>query len=103
MAHEIFEKLEFACPQLNALTAARDLSRDDVQLEIRKPETKHVWPSPSKQYAYPSQQFGECERLDQVVVCPLIQPRNTVVNRVSGGQHENGHLRSGGSQRLQNF
>ena len=78
-----------------------DLSGDGVECQVSHLDHARLQGfSSALQCPHPGQKLGEVERLDQVVVRPLVQTGHPVTRRITCGQHEDGKGRASTAQSL---
>ena len=87
--HEIFQNGVFFGGQLDRLTAARDRMRRGVQRQVGKREHAALFRAVfAGCRTDPREQLVKIVRLDQIVVCPHVQPVNAVAHAVARGQED---------------
>ena len=78
-----------------------DLSGDGVECQVGHLDHARLHGfSPALQCPHPGQKLGEVERLDQVVVGPLVETGHPVTRRVACRQHEDGKSGASTTQAL---
>src|SRR5215212_4811797 len=93
VAHQVLEQLELALGQLDRALAAMHLVRVRVEGEVADAQRGHPARRPApQQRAQPREQLLALERLDEVVVGADVEPLDARVERVAGGQHEDGRV-----------
>src|SRR5258708_3472336 len=105
MAHEVLEECELLGCQVDATLATLHLAGLEVEAELADDQAvadtgRRLSP---RQGADPGQQLGEGEGLGQVVVGAGVQPRDPVLDRGPGGQHQDRRLDSLGANLAANL
>src|SRR5262245_1196487 len=87
------EQEEFLGSEINAATAPGDLMRSDIDFQVGDSKLVRMSGRRSAQNRLdPRQEFGERERLYEVVVSPQDKSLDTVRDCVPGGQEEHGGI-----------
>ena len=87
--HEVPEQRELLGGQVQRPTAPAGRVTGRVQLEVTHDEHRGGGGRlTSQQRTHPSQQLGEGERLDEVVVGAVVEPGHPVLEGVAGGEHQ---------------
>src|SRR5262245_16648582 len=95
MPHQVFQKLEFSCRQFDNSPASGDLARDKVHIQVAYGQAQRVGRAAAPQEgAYASDEFGECEWFDEVVVGAAVQSGYAVLQSVAGSEQEHGGMDS---------
>mmetsp|Transcript_61822 Transcript_61822/g.146363 ORF Transcript_61822/g.146363 Transcript_61822/m.146363 type:complete len:219 (-) Transcript_61822:3668-4324(-) len=89
------KQIELLGCEFESLAGPCRLSACQIDLQIRQSEAGGklsfaISPTATQQGLDPSGQFGERERLDEVVVCAAGQSLDLVFDRVAGRQHQDG-------------
>jgi hypothetical protein len=104
VSQEILEQLELATGQVEDPLAPNDAASDEVQLEIRGLQSKHLrWPTAPQQRPNPREQFGKREWLDQIIVRPEIKAEHPIVDPVACRQYQDRSVDVSLPQRLQDL
>jgi hypothetical protein len=93
MSQQVFEQLELTRGELHRMSAAQDLARNQIQLQIRggQPGELRGAPAPDE-CANPRHELRERERLDHVVVGARVETEHTILERVARRQHKDRRL-----------
>ena len=104
MAQQVFEQLEFTYRQVDDVLTARDLARDQIDIEIADRQARRLRrTAAADERANARNQLGKGEWLDEVVVGAAVEAGDAVLERVARGQYQNGRLQSAGTNRAQNL
>ena len=99
VAHQQLQQGIFLGGQIDRLACPSDGSRGRVESQVSHGQDGRPLPRPStQQSAQAGQQLAEGERLGQIVIGAGIQPPDPVLDRVAGGEKENGSPPTGGPQ-----
>src|SRR5919199_5122224 len=93
VAHQVLEQLELALGELDGPPAARDLVSVGIQLEVAHHQGGGAARrTPPQQRSHAGQELLALEGLDQVVVGADVEPLHAIVEPVTGGEHQDGHV-----------
>jgi len=92
-AHEVAQEGELLGREVEATLAPAGLVAGVVELELAHPHDRAPGARvAAQQRPHPGQQLGEGERLHEVVVGAVVEPRHAVVEAVPCGQHQHARL-----------
>ncbi len=95
VAAQILQQNEFLRRQTQGLAAAGRFASNEVQLQIADLKAQRfplLGTGPPQQISHPRQQFGQSERLSEVVVATLLQTQDPFINRPPGGQNQDRNI-----------
>ena len=104
VAHQEFEQLELTNGQVDRPATAQHLARDQIHLEVADREPRRIrHAAAAHQRTDAGEQFGEGERLDEVVVRAGVEAGHAVLQRVARGEDEHRRLHAALAQRAQDL
>lgn len=72
-----------------------DSSRRQIQHDVTRPqEVGSCRSAPTRERPRTSQKFDEGERLDEIVICTCVEPRDPILDRVAGSKQKDRHVRA---------
>ncbi len=100
MAHQVLEQAELARLHVYALAGARHRAREQVHLEIGDAELggRRVHGRAAAERFHASEELGEGEGLDEIVVAPGLEPLHPLVHRGERREEEDRGLVALGAQ-----
>ncbi len=101
VARQVVKEGEFLRGERDLPSPPRDQVAGGVDHEVAddEPGREHLAASPGEG-AEPGQELAEVERLGEVVVGAGVEPRDALLDRIEGGEHEDGDGAAGGADCL---